>query len=870
MIDNCNWEGSIFKTFKSHVSLSHNVNTQYPSQLTGPLNSYSFTCYVPNCTEKFIHLEKYLKHLNTHFNDESSIQCPFKSCSKSYDMYPSYKSHISRNHSGQIIASLIRGYDGLTQNEVSVSGELATNECPIDAKNHSFTASCDYNTKTENSASNLNPNSPNLNETKSMSDEMETRISNDLLLFYLNLYGKHFIPQCLIQEIIDTFISIHELDIDNLKSQLSHRLSESTSLDCLQIKLILEDIFESDIMSKLHSVDHGIFRSKYSRKKYLLDNNMFYIEPISHFLGQNKLKKKCYFHVVPIEMSIKAILKDKHFFEAKNCKSSEPDTLNDYCDGEFLNSLQDPSIHSECQMIDILFYQDEFENVNPLGAAKKNQKILAFYFCLGQIHPKFRSNCNQMQLALLCKSVDVEFFGLETILRPMVNELKRLEKGFQFNGQKYKCRLVYFAGDHLGHHTLAGLQRNFSNGYICQYCNIHMSDLSKGKYHCKHFNKKTKEIYANIVSSNIPDLGIQKNSILNELDTFHVMNQMLPCVGHDWLEGVISYDFQQCIKYFVDKKIFTVDQFNLGIAQFKFSSCENQNRPSFVNATKNKLTGSACQIWNLARFFHFFISPQEENHTKIWEFIYSAQSITNILMAHQISRQQVAILDVLIDEYLEQRLDLFPNETLKPKHHYMTHYPQLILLFGPPIKFWTLRYESKHRYFKRCSRSFCNYKNITKTLALCHQDYQTGFQLNTYFDTSVSSSSFLPLNLNLYSDCVRKSLPSENFFECEQIELFGHCYRTGLFLPVKVIDSSCIIFGKICSIFVDEQKTEVYFLLSQYLSFCKYSPNTYFLHSAGDTNCFSLKSIPDFHPLSVYNFEGECCIVLKNAIIDYF
>lgn len=66
--------------------------------------------------------------------------------------------------------------------------------------------------------------------------------------------------------------------------------------------------------------------------------------------------------------------------------------------------------------------------------------------------------------------------------------------------------------------------------------------------------------------------------------------------------------------------------------------------------------------------------------------------------APAIATSQVAYLRVLIEEYLPSRQDCFPNHPLKPKHHYICHYPELILCFGPLIRLWTLRFESKHTH----------------------------------------------------------------------------------------------------------------------------------------------------------------------------
>lgn len=54
----------------------------------------------------------------------------------------------------------------------------------------------------------------------------------------------------------------------------------------------------------------------------------------------------------------------------------------------------------------------------------------------------------------------------------------------------------------------------------------------------------------------------------------------------------------------------------------------------------------------------------------------------------------------------------------------MTHYAKQMMQFGPLSHFWTLRFESKHSYFKDISRATKNLKNITYTLAKRHQIFQ--------------------------------------------------------------------------------------------------------------------------------------------------
>lgn len=59
---------------------------------------------------------------------------------------------------------------------------------------------------------------------------------------------------------------------------------------------------------------------------------------------------------------------------------------------------------------------------------------------------------------------------------------------------------------------------------------------------------------------------------------------------------------------------------------------------------------------------------------------------------------QIAYMRVLIEEYVEMKQEFFPCVNLRPKHHYLLHYADLSLQFGPLIQTWTMHFESKHSY----------------------------------------------------------------------------------------------------------------------------------------------------------------------------
>ncbi len=128
------------------------------------------------------------------------------------------------------------------------------------------------------------------------------------------------------------------------------------------------------------------------------------------------------------------------------------------------------------------------------------------------------------------------------------------------------------------------------------------------------------------------------------------------------------------------------------------------------------------------------VNPSE-NET--WQLILQLREIVELVCAPAVSTGQIAYLRVLIDEYLHTRWQSFPNHPLKPKHHYISHYPDLIFHFGPLIHLWTMRFESKHSYFKQCACKSHNFKNLCRTLAEKHQLFQAYLYAGSYFPQDI-------------------------------------------------------------------------------------------------------------------------------------
>ena len=134
------------------------------------------------------------------------------------------------------------------------------------------------------------------------------------------------------------------------------------------------------------------------------------------------------------------------------------------------------------------------------------------------------------------------------------------------------------------------------------------------------------------------------------------------------------------------------------------------------------------------------------------------REIVELICAPKIHANQVAYLNILIREYLDSRVSLFPDKSAKPKHHYLLHYPDLILKFGPLIRLWTLRFESKHTYFKQCARKLRNFKSLGSTLAERHQLLQTYLHSGNIFAPVLQIDQANAFHSQIYNAAIQQAV----------------------------------------------------------------------------------------------------------------
>ena len=69
------------------------------------------------------------------------------------------------------------------------------------------------------------------------------------------------------------------------------------------------------------------------------------------------------------------------------------------------------------------------------------------------------------------------------------------------------------------------------------------------------------------------------------------------------------------------------------------------------------------------------------------------QEITDIVMAPKITDAMLTQFDLLYFEFLNLFQSLYPNQSIRPKMHFLVHFSTIVRKNGPMRNYWAMNYE---------------------------------------------------------------------------------------------------------------------------------------------------------------------------------
>ncbi|KAL2101379.1 hypothetical protein ACEWY4_003140 [Coilia grayii] len=591
-----------------------------------------------------------------------------------------------------------------------------------------------------------------------------------------------------------------------------------------------------------------------------------------------------------IESVLKKFLELPGVWEAiQQNTCSDDGVLRDFQDGLYYRK----SLHlSQPNCITLGLYNDDMETTNPLGSHTGVHKLGFFYYIVKELPAAYNSLLKNCHLLQIYYSADRKKYGFSPILESLVDELKHLHQEGMYisvEGKETHVRVVLgqVSGDNLGMHGLFGFTESFSANHPCRFCLIHKDTMQTTVFEKTELlrDKAIHDQHVYEVSEDpkrVSTTGVAGPSKLNELGYFHITENYTPDVMHDLLEGICPYELKHILKALINGKYFTLETLNERILSFNYGFSDSGSKPAEI--TKNCIYSSdgtvkqnAAEMWCLMRVLPLMggdLIPGNDDH---WELLLSLSEIMTIVFAPAITSEVTYYLQYLIADHLELFKELFPEAKVRPKQHYLTHYPRCIRLVGPLVKFWTMRFEAKHNFFRRLSHIVCNFKNICKTMAkrhqltqsyrfFCKEHLESGCLEIGKGDVAVLANFkrgldvAALLSLGVYDDV----------YSVTWVRHYGIEYRTGMGVVIDVdTESEIPLFGKILHIFVVDGVVNFILELWHTLYFDRHL----FAYSVERMKPVRLKvstpkSILDPHPVhfrSSYQKEDcSCYVIMKH------
>ena len=839
----CGRRFSTYNSFAVHMARTHpDTKTR---QTWNRSVSVQLKCSFNFCSSEYGDLKSLVSHLSGHISEGLTVTCPYGGCSKTFNVKSSFSSHICRYHKGWGVTQIapVHLCEVADQSFPGEGSSVVQAEVIVDDAEHS----------------------------DNLGDQEKDGYTESLAQFFLGLQAKYLVPASTITEIANEMKTLNAIQQEYTMDVLAREL-EQYGVPTATFRCLGNGAYEQSPIHKALN-ENGPLTTHHRRLQYY-KAHYNYVQPLEVSLGYKDGQQRHY-HYIPVLESLRAILKKQGVAHFNNDPQGKDDILCDVTDGWAFKS--NAMFSSDTGTLQVMLFQDAFEVANPLGSAKTKHKVLAVYYTLGNFPPYQRSTIDQIQLALLCLEKDMKYFGVDTIFSKLVSDLCELEKnGIPFNGQIYKGTVVCIMGDNLGSHMIGGFTENFSSAeYFCRYCLATRDEFQSNPLTV--FTHRNPSDYDEAVQflKNHPDVsmhhGIKGDSVFNKLSSFHVCQPGLPpCLAHDLFEGVIDYDLALCLQFLIKKeKWFSYEVLNNRLKSFPG---ESGNKLNAVNITGAKVGGQAAQNRWLLRFVPILLHDRiKDADNAVWGMVLLMRDLVEYVCAPRLSEPQIAYMKGQIHQYVEMRKELFPLVRLRPKHHYLLHYGDLTLHFGPLIHTWTMRFESKHSYFKRCIRASKNFKNVTKSLADRHQLFQAYQSCGSFFSPQVQVSDSTKFYPELYDPSIRTAveefgLNSSNAVVTERVQVKGTSYGNGMFVLQRYTKGQ-LQLGQIATIIIKNETTVLLLLREKTASWV---PELGVYELEVDENvsnlfiCQNLEQLDEYYPLSSYQRGGRLLIPLKH------
>lgn len=749
-----------------------------------------------SCGRFFTTPNKLIIHLE-YVHKMSTYLCPVQNCKRSFQRKDSFRLHITQKH-------------------FSRHNSLKLDKCPEQSgENSSFESTKEYNKSTKENVT--DSKSENLLDTiKHKINDLIVTFKRAVEIFVSKLYANISLTRSFVQNIIDMIAEL-------FASHSMKCLMELLELCLNSINLTQELSTEINILFRLIENPFKLFNlhTEFRRITFYSSCETF-IKPELYVIGQSPSNFKVNNDVlmnlknntsviIPLRKTLKIFLELPKVFNKINNYIKHSDSNQ-----SIISSLLQCSLWKSIKnnylnkiVLPLILYYDDFQCGNPLGSHSGMHKLGALYYTIAALPPEYSSRLENIFLASLFHTADKTKYGNRLVFQPIINELISLEKEgvtVEVEGILYE---VYFAvilivGDNLGLNSVLGFVESFSANYYCRFCITHKS-ITCQQLKEDHLTVRVENEYNDHARDML--YGVKEDCVWNNLTNFHVYNNINCDIMHDLFEGIHRYEMAVIIENFIERNLFTLDNLNSRIKYFVYDNLD-RNKPTKIKDEhiRNKcIIMSSAEMLSLVLNFRFIIGNIIPDNDPIWHFYLKLLQITEILISDSIADTVSELLENLITEHHSLYIRLF-STTLKPKHHFLLHYKNIISKVGPLSNISSIRFEGKHKDLKDSAKNVNNNINLPYTIATRLQLKVTHRMLSKVgLEDNIHIGKLEVLDNVLLQDYKNTNVITEQFLSTNSYKINGIEYKHHDVIAIGYVNEMPV-FGIITNILIHKEE----------------------------------------------------------------
>lgn len=181
----------------------------------------------------------------------------------------------------------------------------------------------------------------------------------------------------------------------------------------------------------------------------------------------------------------------------------------------------------------------------------------------------------------------------------------------------------------------------------------------------------------------IKQYGVKQECALTcSLEHFHVVRGYPPDILHDLLEGIVPVELSLCISDLISKKYFTLETLNRTIKTFPYAFNDKTDQPQPIAhrfSTKGTKGGNGHENWALIRLLPLLIGHNVPEGDNAWNILLLLKDIVELAVATRHTDESIHFLQCKVSEHRDLLQTTFPDFQLRPKHHFIEHYPEMMM-----------------------------------------------------------------------------------------------------------------------------------------------------------------------------------------------